>query len=438
MGQELQIPASFQAPAKAFAALKQNSLAAGIGQSYGVLSYKGKNWSLRYRGERKTFIRPDDGTPSGYLDVIILGAADVKSKSFYAKYDPNDADGGDRPLCSSINGLEPEADVLQKQAAACALCPRNVWKTDPQTGRRGRECTDYKRLAVLVLPTQTKLILGQPLMEPVFLRVPPASLNSLAIMGEGMDARGFPFSSYVTRITFDPNKSWPEMQFKPLQALSENEAPVILEMVGNPLVKRIVEGDGTSSAPADSGVTILPPGGDVLGGVAGPLPPTATPAPDIVIPAALTAAQAVSPAPELKMTNGHNGQAVHTNGSGGSTVTGAGLPPAPPSTIAPGRPTPLNSDLAASAQRAITGIGDTPGIGTSTPSAAPPTAPYSADNSILSGGVPAAAQASSPSATQSAQPSASAPSAPADAGVAEESDADLDARIASMLTAPKA
>lgn len=43
-----------------------------LGQAFGIIGYKGKVWSLRYRGEEYTFIQPDDGAPVGYLDVVIV------------------------------------------------------------------------------------------------------------------------------------------------------------------------------------------------------------------------------------------------------------------------------------------------------------------------------------------------------------------------------
>ncbi|MFZ1008547.1 MAG: hypothetical protein WAN65_17025, partial [Candidatus Sulfotelmatobacter sp.] len=251
MGQELVIPQAFKnfKPPAAMAALnpQDDNLAAGIGQSYGVIGYKGKVWSLRHRGERHNIIRPDDGTPSNHIDVVILGQAQQKSKSYYEKYDPN-ADGV-RPICASLDGLVPDADVVQKQSETCALCPRNVWKTDPTTGRKGRECTDYKRLAVVMMPYQTKPILGAPLIEPLFLRVPPASLTSLAVMGDNMAGQGFHFSTYVTRISFDPNEASPKMVFTPLQGITEQEAPVIMELRGDPTVGRITGGEIVLGSP---------------------------------------------------------------------------------------------------------------------------------------------------------------------------------------------
>src|ERR1035437_2796736 len=146
-------------PAAAFASLggeQTESLADGIGSSYGVVGYKGKVWSLRYHGAKHIFTRADDGSPMSYLDVIILRQGHTKSKSFYKSKDEGggydvDASEGKRPICASLDGITPDDDVLEKQSEHCATCKRNEWKTSPD-GRKGRECTDYKRLAVLLLP----------------------------------------------------------------------------------------------------------------------------------------------------------------------------------------------------------------------------------------------------------------------------------------------
>lgn len=269
-------------PSQAFAALDPNeSLSEGIGSGYGVIGYKGKVWTLRYRGQRYTFVRPDDGTPASYLDVIILRKAPTKSKSFYQAYDPSQSDGA-RPICASMNGITPDADVQQRQADHCAICPRNVWKTDA-SGRRTRDCTDYMRLAVLVMPNQTKPLLGQPLMEPVFLRIPPASLADLGTTGDNLKAQGFHYSAVVTRIKFDPNQPHPKMVFEPKQALSDQEAPVILAMREESLAKRIT-------------------GEDPTGNISQPVLPAGNPAPQIAGPtqvaqAPIQTVQAADPEP---------------------------------------------------------------------------------------------------------------------------------------------
>ena len=116
--------------------------------------------------------------------MCIRDRAHAKSKSYYEGGFVEGASDGKRPVCASLDGVVPDSDVITKQSDACALCPRNEWKTD-QNGRKGRDCSDYKRLAVLVLPNVTKAVLGQPLMAVSYthlseLPANPTQENSLA------------------------------------------------------------------------------------------------------------------------------------------------------------------------------------------------------------------------------------------------------------------
>jgi hypothetical protein len=396
MGQELAVPDWAKAgPAQAFQSLnpQADNLSDGIGQGYPVLSYKGKVWSLRHRGEKKNFVRLDDGTPSSYLDVVILGQAKSKSKSFYPKFDQDSA--GERPTCSSIDGITPDPDVTTKQADACALCPRNVWKTNPQTGKKGRECTDYKRLAVLLLPTMSAPVNnGQPIMDPCFLRVPPASLNSLAIMGDTMGAKGFHYSSYVTRITFDPNKPHPEMQFRPIQGLAQEEGAFIMSLRNDMTVDRIINGGF-----AETVRTIAPAGASPTGLMqAAQQPTTAAP---IVVP--------TTPTPSSPTVGIGATAQVSTPGAGfGPLVSAPPVTPPPTTAVASALPNPSVS--AGPATSAPTGLSPT-GFGI-----APPAPPPS---QVL----------------QQPQASATAPDLAGDAGAPEATDDAMDARVAAMLKA---
>lgn len=227
-------------PSAAFATLnpEAESLADGIGQSYGIIGYKGKVWTLRYRGETYTFTRPDDGSPSAFLDCIVLRSASYRSKSFY-KDGYQEGVSGLRPTCASLNGVTPDSDAVEPQSSACSLCPRNEFK-QAANGRKGKDCSDYKRLAVLILPSQSApLFGGTALMEPVFLRVPAASLNDLATLGEAMSKKGFHYATYITRIGFDVEKPHPQMTFRAVQPLSEKEAPLVIEMREDPQAYRI-------------------------------------------------------------------------------------------------------------------------------------------------------------------------------------------------------
>jgi hypothetical protein len=263
MAQEVDIFKSAR-PAAAFAALggeQHESLADGIGQGYAVIGYKGKNWTIRHDGESYPFVRmikDDQGVeevvPMNSIDVILLRSASTKSKSFYPPkaegggYDP-EASEGRRPDCASLDGITPDNDVPHKQAEVCALCPRNVWKTMPN-GKKGQDCTDYKRLAVCVLPSLAARVLGHPFQEPAFLRVPPASLAPLAKFGELAKAQGYHYSTFVTRISFDPDEPHPKFMFKAVALLTDKEAPFVLELRESAIARRITGEDSHTDAVA--------------------------------------------------------------------------------------------------------------------------------------------------------------------------------------------
>jgi hypothetical protein len=263
MAQELMNVAGFKkGPAAKFVAAGPSgeSLADGIGGGYPIIKYKGKVWSLVSRGETHIFTG-DNGYASPFLDVIILRQAQNKSKTYYENYEEGNKDV---PICSSMDGIVPDANVTHKQSDTCAMCPRNVFKTS-EDGVKRKECSDAKRLAVLPMPLQTKKLLGESLVEPMLLRVPAASLQGLAQMGDIALRQGYEYYAYITRIEFDPEKSYPKMIFKAAQELTDDEADIVLKLRDDPQSFRIVNGDtgGQRQLAAPAPVQqVAPPPGD--------------------------------------------------------------------------------------------------------------------------------------------------------------------------------
>jgi hypothetical protein len=220
---------------------ESSALSEGITGSYGVIGYRGKVWSLRYKGEKYNFLRPDDGTPAAAFECIILRSARQKSKSLYEGFDENQSDGK-RPLCASLDGIVPDDEYDPPQSPTCALCPRNNWHTNAQ-GKKVKDCTDYKRLAVLIAPALTVPFFGQALLEPVFLRVPAGSLQALGLYGEDLTRQGFAPYAVVTQVSFDPDAAHPKFVFRHKQVLSAADAPVILPMIKDDQSLRITGED---------------------------------------------------------------------------------------------------------------------------------------------------------------------------------------------------
>jgi hypothetical protein len=240
---------------------QEESLADGIESSYGIIGYKGKTWSLRYGGQTHYFTRADDGTGVQSINVIVLAQARTKSKSYFEHWE----DGSTAPpICWSMDSITPDSDVPEptpdgkgRQSQSCALCPRNAWYPNPDMpGKKKRDCNDYKRVAVLLGTSDTQRMLGHSLTAPVFLRVPAASLEPLALLGDQLQKAGIHFASVITRIEFDKEKPFPLMIFSAIELAPAKLAPLITELREDPKTGRIV-GFSPTGIKHSSGVVAL-------------------------------------------------------------------------------------------------------------------------------------------------------------------------------------
>lgn len=126
-----------------------------------VLSMRGKEFRLRRDGQEVSL-------KTQSLDVILVGSRGANSRRFYeGAYTRGEVKA---PTCASANGTTPDDDVRDKQADACATCPRNVWGSKlSASGGKGKQCDDYRRVLVFI-PSKS-------LLKPVVLDIPATSLR---------------------------------------------------------------------------------------------------------------------------------------------------------------------------------------------------------------------------------------------------------------------
>lgn len=250
-----------------------NELAAGIEGSYGIMGFKGKVWSIRYRGDEKKLMRPDNDGPQNSIEVVIVASASVKSKIFY---EGGYKDGAkERPDCFSNNGVTPDPGATKKQSATCAACPRNVFGSRiTESGKPGKECSDSKRVAIVPLGDLENEAFGGPML----LRIPAASLQDLAAYAMKMQSFGYPYFAIGTRISFDTNEAYPKFVFKEVRALNDSEADIVLRMRKDPGVARIIA-ESEFAAPAQAQVAGPAFEQPVTRQVAAPAPAPVQPAP---------------------------------------------------------------------------------------------------------------------------------------------------------------
>lgn len=237
MSNELQLSNAFSAPVdfSRYANTPVEKLGDGISSGYGIVGYKGKRWSTRYGGDEEILMRDDGDGPRGSIELVILKAANCVSRTWYEN---GYQEGSSAPPdCMSANGLTPSANSPKKQAASCAVCPRNQFKDMPN-GKKGKECHNAKRLAVAPLNDLRNEALGGPMM----LRVPGASLTPLKTYGDRMSKFGFPYHfTYGTRISFDPAESYPKFVFSEIRPLTKAELDIVDELRDDPNLHRILD-----------------------------------------------------------------------------------------------------------------------------------------------------------------------------------------------------
>jgi hypothetical protein len=222
--------------ADAFRHLDPNQkLAEGITGGFSRIGMKGKTWKLIHQGETYYFVRDDDGTNLPYLDVVFVGVNPRTSKLYYPP-DTYTEDAANPPTCASTDGIKPDNGVPIPQSKFCNGCKHNEWLPN----RGGKECQDHKRTAIILLPyMKTKPALPEPLLDPVFLKIPPASLKSFKSYSDTLQARSAHFASVVTRVTFDPKKQF-QLNFEVKQPLTNAEGPLVLPLLEDPQTRNLI------------------------------------------------------------------------------------------------------------------------------------------------------------------------------------------------------
>lgn len=223
----------------------QDDLGAGVVTGYGVIGYKGKVWSTRYQGVETPLMRDDGDGPRGSIEVVIIKASSFIAKRYYANGFTDDAKLA--PDCQSVDGVKPDASVINKQSATCAACPQNAWGARiTESGKAGKACSDSKRVAVVPMNDIANELLGGPML----LNVPAASLKDLKGYGEKLAALGYPYFAVATRIAFDPSQAYPKFTFGAIRPLDDAEAREILRLRDDPRVARIISEASEGTAPA--------------------------------------------------------------------------------------------------------------------------------------------------------------------------------------------
>lgn len=222
--------------------VNNDALTAGASVGFPVLTFRGKVWAVSRGGERNIIRK--NGDPTSSVNLIIVESSELVSKTYYAK--GYESGASEAPDCYSNDGIVPAADAPAKQADNCAVCPMNVWGSDPRQGGsgKGKACADVRRIAVVRAKTMD---------DPMLLRIPPTGLKALAEYARELTRLNVPFWSVTTKVSFDPEAEYPLLRFEFGGFLEPDQLRAVQQLrTGDPVVTNILGRNEQLALPAPS------------------------------------------------------------------------------------------------------------------------------------------------------------------------------------------
>lgn len=265
-------------------------LSGGIAGSYAILAIKGGRFSVKHQGQM-TPVTNEQGDPVGSFEAVLVKSNPYLTKQYYAKgYVEGDSAA---PDCFSIDGKVPSNASPAIQHTNCAGCPMNTFsKINESTGKKTKPCQDNKKMAVLPADDLVNELYGGPML----MRIPAASLKDLAMFGDTLKSRGYPYNAVRVRLSFDLTVSYPKLIFKAVRPLTEDEAVQVLEWYNSDAVAKMLADFEDITVPPQAAIDEVFEQPPQAPPVAAPTPPAAKPQVKAAAPAQAPKAPAAPPA----------------------------------------------------------------------------------------------------------------------------------------------
>lgn len=200
----------------ALAALQEQLAAELANLSKRVAPPSGNNISLK----GGVFNLPDGTVNKGPMQAIILDWRMVNAY-YTGPYDPANPKP---PKCwavgTLIDELAPPSIVEDRQHDACVTCPMNEFGSAPVG--RGKACKNQRRLAIVPIDATEET-------QPMTLTVSPTGLTPFENYVNRVSAEmGALPIQVITKIGFDPSKSYPSLIFQPASRVAPEQLPTLM------------------------------------------------------------------------------------------------------------------------------------------------------------------------------------------------------------------
>lgn len=254
------------------------------------ISIKGGVWRMLNDGEE---IQKNEDRA---LNVIVVASSPDTARTFYKG---TWVEGeSSPPVCWSLNGTAPEAEVPEKQSKLCVSCPQNI----AGSGQEGSRACRYSRSLAVALENdiEGKVFKIQLPAQSLFGKI-ENNVAPLQAYGKQLVAHNTPISAVVTEMRFDTSSATPKLGFKAVRYLTSEEYEIAKSQGQSPAA---IEATKTTAYAQDNGGS-----NDALGitgtspvaeAKAAPAPaPETKAAPETVTPP-VTRRRAAKPAPAVE------------------------------------------------------------------------------------------------------------------------------------------
>lgn len=207
-------------------------------QLQGLQSRVGAPPSNKISTKGKKFTLPDEKTGTE-LEVIILDWRHVLAHypGAYNANNPQDPDcfavGIDKPESGKLTA---HSSIEKPHGADCGSCPKNQWKS-ASTGN-GKACKNQARLLVVAaadVGTDKEVV-------PMTLYVSPTGLKGFnAYVTDLANFHGLDLMQVVTRVSFDPNQTYPTLRFEMIGKHAQLQEAFALRNRHREVVERPIE-----------------------------------------------------------------------------------------------------------------------------------------------------------------------------------------------------
>ena len=169
--------------------------------------------------------RQEDMGNEGYINIVVVNAADI-ARTFYAEaYDP---DNPSPPTCWSFDTQLPSSEVPedQVQARRCMDCEQNIRGSG---GNGGRACKYSQRIAVALEGEMDTIYHFNLPATSIFGNIKDGHMG-LQAYAKFLSTRRTNSISVITQVYFDEKSYVPKLYFKALRPLSREELEDALEL----------------------------------------------------------------------------------------------------------------------------------------------------------------------------------------------------------------